>query len=228
MKRLRRTAIIGILLAAFVALLLGCGPSANQLAGEKAFYEAKVSLSKAASSQPVFEMVSGDPGKPIVLENVSAIRVFQLPAGNSGENLSQYQQRDYAQPWINLVGTTMSVGLPWWGAYKMVGAVADVVGKTGNVTNTGNTTTTTSIATTGNNNKTQIAGDMNLTATTGAGNGGTITIDTPSLIYDASDSTHAPTVVEQPPPVIVEQPPPVIVEQPAPVIVEPSYPPANP
>ncbi|MDR2674868.1 MAG: hypothetical protein LBC18_08380 [Opitutaceae bacterium] len=35
------------------------------------------------------------------------------------------------------------------------------------------------------------------------------------------DSTHAPTVVEQPAPVVVEQPAPVIVTQPAPVIVTP-------
>jgi hypothetical protein len=184
--------------------LMGCGPTANQLAGEKAFYEAKVALSKAASSQPVFEMVSGDPTKPIVLENVSAIRVFQLPAGNSGESLSQYQQRDYAQPWINLVGTALSVGLPWWGAYKMVGAVADVIPKTGN-TNT--------ITTTGDGNKTQIAGDLSITATQ---NAGAVTITEPSIIHD---QTSVPTVVEQPPPIIVTQPPPVI--------VEPSYPPVT-
>jgi len=208
-----------VLLAIGVCVsLIGCGPTANQLAGERAFYEAKVSLSRQTSSQPIFEMTAGDPNQPIVLQNVSAIRVFQLPANAANDGLSQYAQKDYAQPWLNIVGTALSVGLPWWGAYKMVGAVADVVGKTGNVTNTGNTTTTTSIATTGNNNKTQIAGDMNLTATTGAGDGGSIVIDTPTLINDESDSTHAPTVVD---PVIVEQPPPVV------VVVEPSYPPAT-
>lgn len=36
---------------------------------------------------------------------------------------------------------------------------------------------------------------------------------------ETNDSTHKPTVVEQPDPIIVDQPSPVIVEQPAPVLV---------
>jgi hypothetical protein len=187
--------------------LTGC-MTANQLAGEKAYYEAKVAMSQRATSQPIFEMTAADATQPIILQNVSALRVFQLPASNGSDGLNQYVQRDYAAPWVNLIGTAVSVAAPWYGAYKMVSAVAGVIPQTGN--------NNTNISTTGNNNKTQIAGSQTITAI--ASGDGSLTIDTPSVINDSSNSTHAPTIME---------PSPVIVTQPPPVIVNPSYPPVK-
>ncbi len=130
-----------------VIFLMACGPSANQLAGEKAFYEAKIALSRQTSSQPVFEMTSGDPTKPIVLENVSAIRVFQLPAQAADDTLKQYEQKDYAQKWVGLIGTTISVAAPWLGAWGIVHEISGIAGSSSttynqSVSGTGNTATT--------------------------------------------------------------------------------------
>jgi hypothetical protein len=191
-----------LLIAVYGVTLLGCGPSKNQLLAEQSFYAAKIAVSKQAASQPIFEMVAGDNTKPIILQNVSALRVFQLPASSGNDGLNQYIQKDYSAPWLNLLGTTIGVALPWYGAYKMVGAIADVIPKTGNttmisnaITGDGNTQT----------NKTQIAGDMSITA---SNNAGAVSLGNPTLIQD---NTSTPTVVDQPPP----------------VIVEPSYPPAT-
>jgi hypothetical protein len=141
-----RATVIGMSIGTMLALLFSCGPSANQLAGEKAFYEAKVALSKAATSQPVFEMVSGDPTKPIVLENVSAIRVFQLPAQAAGDDLKQYEQKDYAAKWVGLIGTSISVAAPWLGAWGIVHEISGIAGPSTTynqtVSGSGNTATT--------------------------------------------------------------------------------------
>ena len=187
-----------LLVAAYGVALMGCGLSKNQLAAEQSFYASKVMMSKQSTSQPIFEMTAADSSKPIILQNVSALRVFQLPAGNGNDELRQYVQKDYSAPWLNLLGTTLSVALPWYGAYKMVGAVADVIPKTGNTTN---------ITTKGDGNKTQIAGDLSITAT---GNAGDVSIGNPAVI---SDNTSMPTVVTQPEPTVV--------------IVDPSYPPTT-
>jgi hypothetical protein len=170
-------------------MITGCGPTKNQLLAEQSYYAAKIALSKQVTSQPIFEMTAGDPKQPIVLQNVAALRVFQLPASAGNDGFNQYVQKDYAAPWLNLIGTTLSVVAPWYGAYKMVDAVAGVIPKVGN---------TTSITTNGDGNKTQIAGDLSISAT---GNAGTVSFGTPTVI---SDNTSTPTVVMQPPPVIVE------------------------
>jgi len=134
------------LLWIMVLALVACGPSANQLAGEKAFYEAKVAMSKAATSQPVFEMVSGDPKQPIVLQNVQAIRVFQLPAQAAGDDLKQYEQKDYAAKWVGLIGTSISVAAPWLGAWGIVHEISGIAGPSTTynqtVSGSGNTATT--------------------------------------------------------------------------------------
>ena len=70
--------LLGIIL---IIALAGCGPSQAQLQGERDFYSAKVAMAAQRSAQPLFEMVSSDPGKPIVLTNVAAIRVYQSPQG---------------------------------------------------------------------------------------------------------------------------------------------------
>jgi hypothetical protein len=222
-----------LLIVAYGFALIGCGPSQAQVTAEQSFYASKVMIAKQASSQPIFEMTASDSKQPIVLQNVSAFRVFQASSSSGNDGLAQYVHRDYAAPWINLLGSTLSVALPWYGAYKMVGAIADVIPKTGNAT-----TLTNTINGDGNTqtNKTQIAGDLQLNA---SGNSGTMAL--PGTLGNIVDQTSTPTVVNQPAPlvvtqpapVIVEQPQPVIVTQPAPVIVEPtpvivqpSYPPA--
>lgn len=197
MKRNGWILIAGVALA---AILIGCGPTANQLAGEKAFYEAKVALSKQASSQPVFEMTSGDPAKPIVLENVSAIRVFQLPAQAGGDALRQYEQKDYAQKWVQLIGTSVSVAAPWLGAWGIVHEVSKIAGAstsyTTNVSGSGNTATTrTSSIATGN------IGDGNsltgMSEMHDSGNTTTTTTTTTTSTDDHSTDDHsAATPVE--------------------------------
>lgn len=209
------------LIMAYGLALIGCGPSKNQLAAEQSFYASKVMISKQAGSSPIFEMTAADTTKPIILQNVSALRVFQIAQSGGSDTLPQYAHRDYSAPWVNLLGTTLGVALPWLGAWGMVSAISNVIPKTGN------NNTSTNIVTTGDGNKTQVAGNMSITASAGAGNVG---ISNPTLIQD---NTSTPTVVTQPTPVIVTQPPPVIVEQPPPVIVQqlppiivpPSYPP---
>lgn len=184
------------LLWIMVLVLIGCGPTANQLAGEKAFYEAKVALSKAASSQPVFEMVSGDPGKPIVLENVSAIRVFQLPATVGGENLQQYQMRDFTEPWLRVIQTAVGTAAPWIGAWGIVHEVGKAAGATTsystNIGGTGNSATTTAIGSMGN-----ITGNQNAVATQAADSLNTPTTTT-VMTTNTDDHTVTTTVPEAP------------------------------
>ena len=177
-------------------VLIGCGPTANQLAGEKAFYEAKIALSKAASSQPVFEMVSGDPGKPIVLENVSAIRVFQLPAAGGNDSLQQYQQRDFTEPWLRVIQTAVGTAAPWIGAWGIVhevgkAAVATTSYST-NIGGTGNSATTTAIGSMGN-----ITGNQNAVATQAADSLNTPTTTTVTTT-NTDDHTVSTTVPEAP------------------------------
>ncbi len=123
-------------------LLSGCGPSLNQLKGEQSYYTARVALSKQATSIVLFEMTASDNTKPIILQNVATFKVFAPPAGNN-ENLAQYTHRDYVQPWLNLMG----MAVPWFGAWGIVKAVADIPRVNSNSTvnqNSGNTATTTS------------------------------------------------------------------------------------
>ena len=181
-----------LLIAVYGVTLLGCGPSKNQLAAEQSFYASKVMMLKQLGSSPIFEMTASDPAKPIILENVSALRVFAAPTSGGNDTLTQYVHRDYSGPWINLLSTTIGAALPWLGAWGMVSAVANIVPQTGN------SSTATNITTRGDGNKTQIAGDMSISAT--AGNSGTVTIGSPSVIHD---ETSVPTVVQQPAPIVV-------------------------
>lgn len=107
--------------------LVGCGPSLNQLIGEQEYYKARVALAKQMSSQPIFEMIPAKPGEPIVLGNVGSFKVF-MPVANSGENLKQYLHTDYAQKWVGLIGTTVSIAAPWLGAWGIVHEVSKIAG----------------------------------------------------------------------------------------------------
>jgi len=198
MKRYLLISIACFVVAAYAFSMMGC-MSANQLAAEKAFYEAKVAMTRQAQAQPIFEILASDLKQPIILQNVSAIRVFQVPAGGSNDEFRQYIQKDYAQPYLTLTGQLLSIGLPWFGAYKMVEAVARIP-----------RTNTTSITTMGDGNKTAI-GDLNLDA---SGNTGSLTFGGPMGLLN--DQTSTPTVVH---PKVVD---PLVVN---PVVVPPSYPP---
>ena len=148
MKRYLWTSVICFLTTAYFISMLGC-MTKNQLLAEQSYYDARVKLSEKRAAQPLFEMVAQNSAEPIILQNVAAIRVFQ-PLANGDKEFQQYSQRDYAAPWLNLIGTTLSVGLPWFGAYKMVEAVAGIPKAdifTVQNTNSGNTTTSTTTST---------------------------------------------------------------------------------
>lgn len=163
------------LLIVCVFLLSGC-MTANQLEAEKAFYQ--MLTAKQAQTSPLVRLDVADPTKPI---NLKTIEVFAPP---SNTPVSQYVQKDYVQPWLNVV----SMAVPWLGAWGITSSVTSAMKDMGN----------TNMNITGTGNSGSIVGPTH-NAVTGTGNytGGTV------------DTTHTPTVVNQP----------------APVIVEPSYPP---
>jgi len=152
-------------------LLTSC-MTKNQLLAEQAFYDAKVAMNKAVQAQPIFEMLAADLKQPIVLMNVAAIRVFQTPS-NSGDTLHQYVQRDYAQPWLNLLGA----GLPWLGAWGIVKAVGDIAG--------GNSTTYNQSISGQSTGQFRVMGDLQPGVITGSGN----------MVGGMIDQTSVPTIV---------------------------------
>ena len=110
---------------------MGC-MTANQLEAEKSFY-AMLSAKQAQASTPLFEMVAKDKAKPIILNNVARLTVFAPPSNTTP--LTQYVQKDYAQPWINFFSSVATVAVPWIGAASIVNSMKDM----GSVTNvTGN------------------------------------------------------------------------------------------
>jgi hypothetical protein len=148
MKRL-----ILIVMATFI--LAGCGPSALQIQAEIAYYEAVATIQKNQAAQPVFKMVATDATKPIVIENVATIEVYQQRLDT--QPIAQYQQKDYSAPAWQFLGTLVSVATPWIGvgvlahefrnmatgtAYNYNNNVSQ--GATGNFRVQGNTTSTSS------------------------------------------------------------------------------------
>jgi hypothetical protein len=197
---------LSVLLA---VLLCGGCMTKNQLEAERLFYEAKIAMSKQVASQPIFEMVAADVKSPIILQNVAALRVFQIPGGGGSDNLTQYIQRDYAAPWLQFFGTLLAPIAPAYFAYQSTRSFTEALGKTGNITNTNNTIN-------GNENTLKNAGNLTLEATNGSG---TMGIGGP--IGGIIDQTATPTIVQTPNPLIVE--PKVIIVEPyvlQPVIVE--------
>lgn len=180
--------------------LMGCGPSKNQLLAEQSFYAAKAAQTKATGSQPIFRMTAGDPTQPIILQNVSALEVFQLPANGGNDDFRQYQHIDYAAKWVNLLGTTVSVAAPWLGVWGVVHEVAGMAG-------TGGTTYNQSVTGKGNSAQLRTVGNV----TTGD--------ISHSTVGGVIDQTSQPTVVD---PVVVIVPPA------EPIVIEPSYPPIVP
>ena len=163
-------------------LLASCGPTLNQLKGEEAYYAARVAMSKQAGSAVLFEMTANDITKPIILENVAALRVFTPPASGNNDSLTPYIHRDYVQPWLNVLGAAV----PWLGVWGVSSAIIGGMKDMG---------TTTNMNVNGTGNSGSIVGPThNAVSGTGHYVGGTI------------DTTHPAQVVN---PVIVD---PVIVD----------------
>jgi hypothetical protein len=132
--------------------LIGCGPTANQLKLGQAYYQAMA----ARQSNPYVEIKIADPTKPT---NIESIKVWGPEQG-----LAQYQERDYAQPWINLTSSVLSVAVPWIGAAAIVHSIGDIAG---------NNTTSYNQTVSGTNNTGRIAGPANINANV-AGNSNTL------------------------------------------------------
>jgi hypothetical protein len=109
--------------------LMGC-MTANQLEAEKAYYQ--MLTIKQAQTSPLVRLDVADPTKPI---NLKTIEVFAPP---SNTPIAQYQQKDYVQPWLNV----LSMAVPWLGVYGVTSAVVsgmkDMGGTTYNQSGTGN------------------------------------------------------------------------------------------
>lgn len=118
-----------LLLIPLVLMLVGC-MTANQLEAEKAYYE--MLTAKQAQTSPLVRLDVADPTKPI---NLKTIEVFAPP---SNMPIAQYQQKDYVQPWLNV----LSMAVPWLGVYGVTSAVVsgmkEMGGTTYNQSGTGN------------------------------------------------------------------------------------------
>jgi hypothetical protein len=126
-----------------LVFLVGCGPTANQLKLGQAYYQAMA----ARQANPYVEIKIADPTKPT---NIELIRVWGPEQG-----LAQYQERDYAAPWINLTSSVLSVAVPWIGAAAIVGSMKDIAG---------NSTTNYMQNVSGTNNTGRIAGPTQIQA----------------------------------------------------------------
>jgi len=153
-------------------LLPGC-ITTNQLEAERAYYQMQTAVIQQHEAQPLWEMKSQDPSKPIVLENVAYIRVFQ-PSTQQQNRPAQYQQTNYVAPWVGLLGNALSVAIPVWGAVKIVDTLAKNAGDTFNL---------------------NAQGDHNALAFERDA-----TVHTQGDVWLKNDLTHPPTVVD---PVVV-------------------------
>ena len=183
-----------LVLFCFVAVLLGCQPSADMIRAEIEFYKAQVEFAKAqgGGNQPLLIIEAKDPTQEMVFSNVASITVFSPPQPQHGPIVSQYVQTDYSKPWVNMA--TGIVGIA--GAVAGTTLIAHELKGFGGGTNYNALGQNSSI-------KVQGASSANINGNT-TGSVGNV------------DMTSTPTVVEQPPPVIVTQPEPVVVN---PVVV---------
>jgi len=205
---MKRFLLIIMCIAMAILSLTGC-MSKNQLLAEQSFYAAKVALAKQQSSQPIFEMVAANAKDPIILQNVSAIRVFQAPSSGGNDGLQQYIQKDYASAWVNAFLQMVGIAAPWAGAAiitsNVAGAFKDVAMQPHSITNTNVSASGSSQA---------MSGGMMTNTTTSYANTVSGTGNVANIGGTVNQATATPTVV--------------VVEQPPPVIVPPSYPPATP
>lgn len=166
-----------LLLIGCVFLLSSC-MTKNMLEAERSFYQAMVLMQTSRGVTPIVRLEVGDPLLPI---NLKSIEVFAPPGETK---LTQYQQRDYVQPWLNIFGAAV----PWLGAWGIVKAVGDVAGG-------GNTTYNQSVSGAGNTGQIRTMGDMTVGNISGT-----------NTVGGLIDQTSTPTVVYAPDPVIVEIP----------------------
>jgi hypothetical protein len=110
-----------LLLIPMLLMLSGC-MTANMLEAERAYYQMLSAVNSA--QRPLLDIKIADPTKPINVERII------VNAPSSSDAIKQYVQRDYVQPWLNV----LSAAVPWFGAWGIVKAVADIP-RTGDVTN---------------------------------------------------------------------------------------------
>ena len=145
---------------------MGCMTD-NALKAELGYYQ--MLSAKQVQTSPLVRLDVADPTKPI---NLKTIEVFAPP---SNMPMNQYVQKDYVQPWLNVIG----MAVPWLGVYGVSSAIVSGMKDMGG--------TTTNI--TGNSNK--VSGPTNSNVY-GSGN------------YTGHiDQTSTPTIVTQPAPIIV-------------------------
>jgi hypothetical protein len=153
------------------------------LKAEQSYYEAIVKMQEQKASQPLFQLVASDKDKPIIMQNVQSFTVFAPPQGENGPRLNQYVQKDYVQPWLNVLGSFA----PWLGAWGIAKAVADIPRTNSTVnTNSGNTaTTTTSTATTSAYTNTTSGGSVSNMGSGSATLNNISTVEAPVVITPA-------------------------------------------
>ena len=193
MRRYLWTSVICVIIGLYAMSMIGC-MTKTKLAAEKAYYEAAVQMQRQQGANPLVKIIPAEKDKPIVMHNVASFTVFAPPLPTNGPLLPQYVHRDYAAPWLNVLG----MAVPWFGAWGIVKAVADIPHVNSSTVTTTNTNSLNSTPTTYSN---VVSGSGNMASVGGV----------------ATQATAPPTVVTQPAPVVITQPAPVIVPQ--------SYPP---
>lgn len=183
-----------------VLLLAGCQPSHDMILAEIAYYSAISETLKAQgnASKPLVEIISKDPKRPMVFDNVERIIVYNTPQPTNGPLIQQYKQVDYSAPWAPVVLSTLGIG----------GAIAGnvmLLHEAGKYFTGG-----TNYNMYGDGSSVKIQGGTTANATMSGGTLGQI---------GPTDATSTPTVVHADV-VPVMQPEPVVVTQPAPIVVQ--------
>ncbi len=188
-----------LILAVFI--LAGCQPSHDMILAEIAYYSAISETIKAQGngSKPLVEIVSKDPKRPMVFDNVERIIVYNTPQPTNGPLVPQYKQVDYSAPWAPVALSGLGIAGAVTGNVLLLREAGKYFTGGTNYNNLGE------------NSSIKIQGGTTANATMSGGTLGQI---------GPTDATSIPTVVEQPPPVIVPAAEPVVVNQPAPVVVQ--------
>lgn len=195
--------LMAVLMAIVVFSMIGCGPTALQMQGEVAYYQAVAAITRSnndskTATMPLVRIQVADPSKPI---NVESIEVFAPPQPQNGPLLAQYQHRDYNEAGWRFLTAATGIIAPWVG----VGVLAHEFGQMGNGAQTYYN----------NNVGAGATGNLRVQGNTSVTSSGSGTATATGM----TDATSTPTVVK-PEVVVVEQPQPVIVNQPEPIIVK--------
>lgn len=162
------------LLIGVVVILMGCGPTLQQIEGEKAFY----SMLATKAANPIVRIKVADPTKPA---NIESIEVY-----SPEQQVAQYSHRDYAQPWLNLSGQVLSIAVPWVAAATIVHSLKDLTTSNNYTQTLSGTGNSASMRLTGNA-QSQVTGNSNLTAGAGIDQTSTPTVvDQPAPVIVSS------------------------------------------